>query len=211
MSQKYLRELIDFAQKEMPLLKNDLQNASTQYSLQAATQRLFNVLNYLLQHAIYSAYEAQSPEGPAAAPVAPVAPAPVVQPPVPTAPTEQHFAPVHHTPTRPATPGSLPVLPPPTAISQPTLAPSQLSGMPEVTIQPGVANVVITAQGTRVIAPSGVATTLPQGEAVDLAATTGRPIVPEAPPGVDNIVLPPGGGMSPETLAALSNLSAPTS
>ena len=82
--------------------------------------------------------------------------------------------------------------------------------MSEINVQPGVTNVVITPHGTRVIAPTGASTVLPAGEAVDLAASTGRPIVPPAPPGVDNIVLPPGGGLTPDVVAALVSRTTPT-
>jgi hypothetical protein len=188
MSQMYLRELVAFAQKEIPDLSSDLQNASTLYALQATTQRLFNLTTYMLHHIIHAAYESGS------GPVAPPAPpAPVVAPSPP--------APVF------ASTSGMPQLPPPTTITQPVPGPSVIPGMPEVSIQPGVTNVVITAQGTQVIAPSGATSRVAPGEAVGLEATMGRPPEPFVEPGVATVVLPPGGGMSPDVLAALASRS----
>ena len=66
-----------------------------------------------------------------------------------------------------------------------------------------MAEVVITPQGTRVIPPvGGQAVTLPPGSAVDLVGM-GRPVPPPAPPGVAQVVLPPGGVLTPEAAAAL--------
>jgi len=85
-------------------------------------------------------------------------------------------------------------------------SPASIPG--DVPIQPGVANVVITANGITAIAPSGQRTTLPPGEAVPIEATSGAPPEPpEAPEGVAQVVLPPGGGMTPELLAAIGNRS----
>jgi hypothetical protein len=189
MSKQYLRELVDFAQREIPLLNYDFQNASTHMTLQAATQRLFNVTTYMLHHLIHAAYE----EGgtPAAAPApapAPVAPPVRVAPPAPVAPS----------------PAGFPRLPSPSPISQPAANATAVEGYPEATVQPGVTNVIITAQGTRVVAPSGAASVVPPGEHVSLEASLGIPPQPLDEPGVATVVLPPGGGMSPDVLAALS-------
>jgi hypothetical protein len=188
MSQKYLKELVQFAQAEIPLLKYDFQNASTHMTLQAATVRLFNLTTYMLHNLIHSAYEnlEVTTSGQSAQPIAPPAP-----PPRPVVAATPH--------------GRMPNLPNPTMIEQPSPAPEQLPNMNEVSVQPGVTNVVITPHGTRVIAPSGATAVLPPGEAVGLDATTGRPEVPPAPPGVDNVVLPPGGAFTPELAAALSS------
>jgi len=182
MNTKYLNELVRLAKEEMPFLQADLQNASTLYALQSTCQRLFNVTAYLLHHTILQALE---PNGQPVAQPAP-APAPVVI--AKPAPTTNGLG-----------------LPP--VITQPTFAASQLPGMPDVPIQAGVTNVVVTSQGTRVISPSGTTTTLPPGEAVDLAASTGTPLPPPAPPGVENIVIPQGGDLPPDVLAALANRS----
>jgi len=192
MSQKYLRELIDFAQREIPTLQYDFQQASTLYSLQSACQRQFNILTHMLHHIIYAAYEnGVAPTAPPT-PVAQVL-APVVAPPPPAHITAPMIA---------------PALPPPSAIPQPALSPAaDLAGTPNVDVQPGVTNVIITPHGTRVVAPTGAATVLPPGEHVDIAAATGIPVPPDAPPGVTQVVLPPGGSIGLETLAALSNRS----
>ena len=187
MSQKYLRELVEFAQHEIPLLNNDLQNASTLYSLQAATQRLFNITTYLLHHAVYAAYEQGTM--PVTAPV--VVPTPVAAP-----------APVAVTPT-----SGMPALPPPNLITQPLPSAQPATNLGDVPSTPGVANVIITAQGTRVIAPSGVSTMVPQGEPVGLEATVGAPPTPLSEPGVETIVLPPGGGVTPDLAEALAHLT----
>jgi len=192
MSQKYLRELVEFAQKTIPELEYSFRNASTHYALQDACQKQFNVISYMLHHIIYAAYENGVLP---AAPVNPPAPPPmlVAAPPPPPA-----FA----------TPIGAPALPPPAIISQPALAsPTSLDGAPVVDVQPGITNVIITPQGTRVVAPSGAATVLPPGEHVDLAAASGIPVLPDAPPGVAQVVLPPGGGISPDVLAALASRS----
>ena len=190
MSQKYLQELVQFAQTEIPLLKYDFQNASTHMTLQAATVRLFNLTTYMLHNLIHTAYESSIDvtAKPAAQPVPAAPPAPPPPPVVAASPR-----------------GRMPYLPNPTMIEQPSLAPEQVPNMNEVCITPGVTNVVITPHGTRVIAPSGVATVVPPGEAVSLDATTGRPEVPPAPPGVDNVVLPPGGAFTPEITTALGS------
>lgn len=187
MSQKYLKELIEFAQREMPSLQSDLQNASTQYSLQAATQRLFNVTTFMLHNLIHAACEPVA-GSPAPAP----APAPVVAPVI---------APVAV--AAPVTPSGLPSLPRPGVITQPSPAVSSSPDMPDVPIEPGVANVIITSHGTKVISPSGVTTTVPPGEHVGLDATSSAPPIPYSAPGEQTVVLPPGGGLTPDVLAAL--------
>jgi hypothetical protein len=187
MSQKYLRELVEFAQQEMSLLNNDLQNASTHYALQAATQRLFNINTYMLHNLIHTAYEQGT--APATAPTPPT--------PVAVAPT-----PVITTPTT-----GMPALPPPTAITQPQVSTQSATNIGDIPSTPGVANIIITAQGTKVISPSGVSTLVPQGEPVGLDATAGVPPTPLSEPGVETVVLPPGGGITPDLAAALAGLT----
>lgn len=190
MASMYLRELVDFAQREVPLLQSDLQNASTQYALQATCQRMFNIMTYMLHHAIHAAYEDGS------VPAAPPAPAPAPPPPV-AAPVPQ--APVY---THPA---GLPRLPAPSVITQPVAGQPHDPSMPDVPLQAGVTNVIITAQGTKVVSPTGATSMVPPGEHVGLEATQGIPPQPYAEPGVPTVVLPPGGGMSPDVLAALAS------
>jgi hypothetical protein len=198
MTQAYIRELVHIAQTELPQLQYDLQNASTHMTLQAACQRLFNIVTYVVYHQITSASEQGNV---AASQMPPSRPAPPPAPPAPAPQMAPQMAPAFH----PMVPTAAP-LPPPPMIHQPATMPSAaLSDAQGANIQPGVTNVIITAQGTRVLNPNGGTTVLPPGEAVDLAAATGRPIPPPAPPGVAQVVLPPGGGLTPDVLAALSS------
>lgn len=177
---KYLNDLIRIAKIDLPSLQYDFNNASTLYSLQAACQRLFNITNYLLYHAIDSATCPSSNGVVQVARVTPVAPVEPVAPVVVD-------------------------LPAPPFIAQPIAAPTPAVNASGAAVQPGITNVMITSNGTQVISPTGVSTILPPGEAVDLATSTGRPVPPPAPPGVDQVILPPGGGMTPDVLAALSS------
>lgn len=176
-----LQELIRLAQAEMASLQFDLQNASTHFSLQAATQRMFNVMINLLYFAVEEAYQEPASAQPAPAP----APVPVSRPVAAVA--------------------TLPMLPPAPLVGMPSPSSAPTMGLPpDAPIQPGITNVFVTPQGTQVVAASGASATLPPGEAVDLATATGRHEPPPAPPGVAQVVLPPGGGISPEVAAALS-------
>lgn len=177
---KYLNDLVRIAKVDLPSLQYDFQNASTLYSLQAACKQLFNITNYLLYHAIENATNPSSDGMVPVTRVAPVAPAAPVSP-------------------------VMVELPAPPFITQPIAAPAPAIDASGASVQPGVTNVMITSNGTQVISPTGVSTILPPGEAVDLATSTGRPVPPPAPPGVDQVILPPGGGMTPDVLAALSS------
>jgi hypothetical protein len=108
----------------------------------------------------------------------------------------------------PATSPSPVVLSPPPVLSMPGLSPAAIPGMPNMP-QSDVTEVYIAANGTRVVPPAGAgpAVTLPPGAAVDLAAMTGKPELPPAPPGVAQVVLPPGGALSAEVADALANRS----
>jgi len=77
----------------------------------------------------------------------------------------------------------------------PGLAPAQSPGVPDITPS-GVLEVVITPNGKRVIPPAGQAAA-PTSNAFEM------PVPPPAPPGVANVVLPPGGVLTPEAAAAL--------
>ena len=181
---QYLPNLVEFA-RELPQLQHDMQNASTQNTLWNVTQRLFNILSYLLHHAIIDAYSnmpAGSPD-PAATPAAPQAPA--------------HIAPAPVIPI-----GALPF---PPIITQPGLAPAQMPGMPDIAPS-GVTEVIVTSQGTKVIPPSGTgpAIVLPPNVAVD-ATHLGKPVPPPAAPGVAQVILPEGGVLPPDVAAALAS------
>ena len=168
MSTQYVNDLVKFAREELPALHHDMLNASTQYTLWSATQRLFNIVSVLLHHAILEAYEKLPPGV---------------------------------------------TIPPPPMITQPEPAPAQMPGIPGVPdIAPaGVAQVVITPTGTRVIPAGGTgpSVVLPPGSAVDLATMTGKPDLPPAAPGVAQVVLPPGGAMPTEVAAAIASHPAP--
>jgi len=182
---QYTEQLVEFA-RELPQLQHDMQNASTQNALWLVCQKTFNILQYVLHHAIVEAYQGARP---GAAPATPPA-----QSPIPPA--------FSSGPTLP----SVGMLPPPNPITQPGLAPTQAPGIPGIAPS-GVAEVVITPQGTRVIPPiGGQAVTLPPGSAVDLTGMGYPPVPPPAPPGVAQVVLPPGGAMTADCETRLPRL-----
>lgn len=193
MTSPYKAELLRLAQEELPFLQADMQNASTLYALQACCQRLFNVTANIIYCILTDEVETPAQAKPQVAAQRPVR-APQA------APRQVVRAPV--------APSSTSRLPPPPFISQPNPVATQV-GIPDAqgaTVQPGVTNVIIGQQGTTVIAPSGAQTVLPPGEAVDLAASMGTdPEPPMAPEGVENIILPKGGGFTPDVMAALAN------
>jgi hypothetical protein len=212
MPSPHLRELIRIAREDMKGLQYDVQNASHPLALRPICERMFEIMGLLLHHVIIESVEnIQPPQVTTAVPPAPpprTAPAPAA--PVPVAPVPVALP-------RPARPVANPVadalgLPPPPSFAQPTPAIPAVPGMPSAQAQPGVANVFLTTQGTEVVAATGAKTVLPAGAAVDLAASAGLPPEPPpAPPGVEQVILPPGGGMTPEMEAALAGRSAPTS
>lgn len=205
MSSKYFPELVRIARDVMPSLQYDLQNASTTFSLQSACQRIFETLAVVLHHCILDAAETAQASAPPPAPETPkiqVQARPAPQPVVPVAP---RFPTPQHAAISRSILSDVAALPPPATVAMPSsVAPPSVS--PDMPVQAGVASVFITAQGTQAFSPSGVKTVLPPGEAVDLSATSGAaPELPYAPPGVEQIILPPGGGMSPELAAALAS------
>jgi hypothetical protein len=204
MSSKYLPNLIQIAQEELPQLQYTLDNASTVLALQDAVKRQHNIITYLIHHAILSSPEIQSrvaaPARPVQQHVAPQQPVyqippgyrlvrddqPMMPPAVGVAPATTHYP--HTGQMIPATPpiphgtvGELPIIP----LAAPG-APAPVGG--------NVADVTITRHGTRVVAPGGQAMTLPPGVPVD--ATGGST--------PDGIILPPGGAMTEEMEAALA-------
>lgn len=196
MASPYLQKLIHIARHDVPSLQYDLQNAGTHYALQAAAQKLFEIVSYMLHHAIQDAV-AQNPQAvparrapSAVAATTPIRPAPVVAPAPAPSPTATDLL----------------DLPPPPDMSQPSPgSPPSVSMTEAPPIQPGVANVFVTTQGTRVVAPDGSRALVPPGAPVSAELTSGQPPTPpEAPDGVQSVVLPPGGGMSPEVAAAIA-------
>lgn len=189
---KHLPTLIEMAQKDVPVLENDILSATGPFQLREVCMKLIKIVSYLLHDRILDAYETMKISASVGA--TPPQP-PVVQPP-----------PRVVRPAVTSTPAGLPKLPPLAGSPQPVRVPAPPTNVPgDVPIQHGVTNVVITPTGTVAIAPSGTRSVLPPGEAVPLEATTDLPPEPpEAPEGVENVVLPPGGRMSPEVLAALN-------
>jgi hypothetical protein len=195
MTTEYLPHLIQLAQVggELASIQNDLQNASTTLALQDVVKRLFNVVSLHLYHSIHDSVNRMNGQ-PAVEPVQQPAPVAVQQAPALSPQSNMHSS------------FGLPGLPTrPPAISQPGLAPASSNGMPGIAPS-DVANVVITPQGTQVIpaAGTGVPITLPPNTAVDLSHMSGRPELPPAPPGVAQVVLPAGGGFTPELADALA-------
>jgi hypothetical protein len=100
--------------------------------------------------------------------------------------------------------------PAPPTLSLPRLAPpSAAAGAAPGDLTPcDVAQVVITAQGTKVIPPAGTRTApvfVPPNTPVDLAQIQNASLPPPAPEGVNQVVLPRGGELSPEVQAALNS------
>jgi hypothetical protein len=184
---KHTQELIRIVRDEIPSLRYDFQNGSTHYSLQAPCIKLLTIVEYLLHDAIL---DAVSPEQPTAAP----APAPI---PVPVPVARPAFA-------RPAAIDLPPLGNIAQSVAQSVAPVEQIPGMADMPIQAGVANVFVTTQGTKVVGPTGQTAALPPGAAVSLADVTGVPELPPAPDGGVNVILPPGGGMSPDVAALLT-------
>jgi hypothetical protein len=210
MNNKYLPTLIKMAREDLPALQFDLQNASTHFALQAATQKMFEVLGLVLHHTILESIA--NNQAPNSAPDASST----------TATPNQPSQPVRSVPARilpRSTPSSLPQriipqsafdLPPPPTMSAPVVNPaltpsSSLADAPAA--QPGVLNVTITTQGTRVTTPAGTQAVLAPGEPVTSDVVSDTPELPPPPEDGVNVVLPPGGGMSPEIEAALAGRS----
>lgn len=193
MSSPHLPELIRIYREDLPEIQSRVENASTHMTLWPATKKLFNLTALLLRHVILESYDKVSPAElvPAAPPAPPAPPAPLPM---------RAYA--------PAFPAGL-ALPPPPLIDQPGTAPVALSNQPNMPdIEPDKTNVFITANGTKVIPPAGRPTmTLPPGQPIDIPSLLAPPVPPPAPPGVAQVILPPGGGMSPDVAAALAGRS----
>ncbi len=202
MPSPYLNELIRIAREDMKGLQYDLQNASHPLALRPVCERLFEIVGLMLHHVIIESVDSIKPPSLATAAAAPPPPPPAPKP-IPVAIARPVRPPVAPNPAVDAL-----GLPPPPSMTQAAEAQPAVSGMPSAQAQPGVANVYITTQRTEVVAATGAKTVLPAGAPVDLAASAGlAPELPPAEPGVDQVVLPPGGGMTPELAAALSDRS----
>jgi hypothetical protein len=209
MPSPHLKELIRIAREDVKGLQYDVQNASHPLALRPICERMFEIMGLILHHVIIESVENLQSSATAVA-VPPAPPAPPPPRPVPVAPVPVALPRV----VRPI--ASNPVadalgLPPPPSFAQQTQAVPAVPGMPSAQAQPGVANVFLTTQGTEVVAATGAKTVLPAGAAVDLAASAGLPPEPPpAPPGYEQVILPPGGGMTAELEAALAGRSNPT-
>lgn len=172
-----LPELMHIAQR-LPLLRYDIDNASTLFTQQKCIQEIHTFLSYIVQHQINEGYAAARKGGLPAVAVAPgAAPAPRAAQPV-----------ARPMPAPPIAGSPLPGIPPLHAPSASMVAPAQPTGGK-------VVDVTITPQGTSVSAPG-----LPQ-----MRFAPGDPIPPidelVAP---ENVAIPAGGIMTPETAAALA-------
>lgn len=192
---KHIGILEKMAREEIPSLQFDVQGATNVYQLREVLARMLNVLGYVVQDIVFDAYSA-----------IPVPPQQIVR----TAPRPQPATQV--VPAAPPAPRAsspqLPMLPPPIPMVQPAAAMSVQGVPPDAIIRKGETNVVITAHGTTVVGPGGQTATLAPGEPVPAELTSGLPPVPPpAPEGVAQVVLPPGGGLTPDVAEALANLS----
>lgn len=191
--------LVAIAEKHLPQLEHDIENASTLYTLQAAVKQLHQYVTYIIHHSIQDAYrqisvalpKVGSPP-PAARAAAPAAPAPASSP-IARPVAQQGVQAASSVPTltlpRLTSPGPGPVVPP--VPTMPATNPAVGGKVMEVSITP---------HGTNVQIPGGPAVTLPPGSAVTRDVIEPEPVVL----GPDDVVLPPGGGMTPDVEAALA-------
>ena len=167
---------------DLTQLPYDVQNAPP--AMREITTKMFNVVSALLYHNVALTEElvrlnVLQRQSPTPLPVAPV---------TQTVPT--------YLPTLPTL--SMPRL------SSPTSMPG---GAPGDVTPCDVPQVVITAQGTRVIPPAGTTATpvvLPPNTPVDLTRVQAAPAPPPAPDGVAQVVLPRGGALPAEVQSALA-------
>lgn len=196
-----LNMLIHFAQHQMAELKYDVENASTIFAAQAVIRKVVHLVEVMLQHVIIETPNLQQRLAqPAPRPMAP--PAPVYHQQMYQQPAQ---APVGH----PAPAQVFPGLQPPVMTAPPAFHPGYAGGLNNFgpTGAPSnVTEVMITPTETRVIPPAGQPIVVPPGYPVD---TVGYGVAQAAPvaatePVEGDIVLPKGGGMTPEVMAALS-------
>jgi hypothetical protein len=136
MKEETLKKLILVAQKEMPTLLVDTENASTHHALQPLCARMIKIMNLIMRALIENEAEKKG-----VSPIVVVAPSPapaaVVRGTVATTPTPSHLElPDLDAPPRPSVPG---------AIGLP----------PDAPFQPGITNAFVTPRGTKVVKPDG--------------------------------------------------------
>lgn len=188
---RHLPTLLKIAQETLPQLEYDINNSTgSLYTIQATLKTLNVVVTYLVHHALLDA-EAKG--------LVRLAPEPAPQPVAPRMPYQQ---PLYSPPNLPSGPVGLPT---DVAIGA---GPSAPAGGPQ-------AEVFVTPQGTKVVAPGATPMVVPPGQPVDAAALmrpsipVGIPTVPAGPAPAE-VVLPRGGGMAPETAAAVAAAADPT-
>jgi len=204
-------DLIHIARAQLPGIAYDAQNATGALSAAPVLTKLCEIIAHVLHYVIMNVPDRSTQQAPAPAPRPPISPqvaavprqvrtiAPVI---VPASRPQVPLAP----PRQPIPIDDLPDLPPVGFDGKAQGASPSIPGISDVPIQAGVTNVIITAQGTSVVSPSGRTSRLPPGEMIPVEATADLP--PELPPPPDggvNVVLPPGGGaLPPELLASLT-------
>lgn len=180
-----LPSLIQIAESNLPQLKHEIDiNGSSLYKLQAAVSELHSIVTYVVHHSIDERRRLLALASPQAlAALAPtIAPAPAPAP----------------APVRPPVPQGLRTPLPPLDRAAP-VAPSAAAAPGQVG-QP-VMEVSITPSGTRVVLPGAPAPIMaPPGAPIDSAMLGHEQPVLDP----NDVVLPRGGQMSPETEAALS-------
>jgi hypothetical protein len=146
---KHRDRLLRIAQNEFPTLLYDVQQGTATIPLQQAVLKLTKIVQVLLYDHLHdqegerqAIQSLTSPSSPAAAPALPKTPAPATAPPPAPVLTPQHS---------PAAGSELPPLDTdPQSVASANVV--QIPGLPPVEIDPNVTNVVVTPQGSHVIA-----------------------------------------------------------
>jgi hypothetical protein len=185
----------------MAELKYDAENGSTIFTSQAVVKKIVHLLEVLLQHVIIETPNLQQRIAqPPPRPVAP--PAPVYQQPVYAQPMQApvgYPAPVQH----------FPGLQPQVQVAPPAFHPGYAGGLNNFGpsgAPSNVTEVMITPTETRVIPPAGQPIVVPPGYPVDTVAFGTAQVAPTVPgPAIEGeIILPKGGGMTAEVIAAIN-------
>jgi hypothetical protein len=139
MKEETLKKLILVAQREMPTLLVDTENASTHHALQPLCARMIKIMNIIIRGLVENEAEKK---GVTPVVVAAPAPSPAV---------------VSHKTAAPApapSPLTMPDLPDLVASPRPSV-PAAIGLPPDAPFQPGVTNAFVTPQGTKVVKPDG--------------------------------------------------------
>lgn len=172
MSSPFVNNLIQFAYTDLPSLEFDLQNAQSIYTLNAAVSKMFNMVSYLIHHALVDA--GVHPNFPQAPAHHPQHSAPVYQHTVAPQPAQAPVvqrAPVFAGPPYPAVPG-MPMVQQQQPQARVAAMPMPGGGGPAApgnTDNSRTTEVFVTQGGTRIIPPGArTAVDLPAGSHVDL-------------------------------------------